>query len=326
MTDPLSEIVTLLQPGTGYSKIVTGAGEWTVRQPFAGHPFFCAALEGTCHLSFDGNPPMTLREGDVVLMPDNPGFTMSNDQASAAAPAASPASCEGGHLRVGSPDAPPDVRLIGGYFKFGSPDAALLVSLLPRVIHAHGEVRLATLVKLVGDEARASRPARDVVISRLLEVLMIEALRSASASAASPGLLRGLADARLAAAIRRIHAAPAQPWTVAALAKEAAMSRSTFFERFSQAVGMPPMQYLLEWRMALAKDLLRRGEGRIAALAAHVGYSSASTFSTAFARHVGQPPSRYAAAMRVPVAGVEDLADDTDGDPATIADEEALAG
>jgi AraC-like DNA-binding protein len=310
MIDPLSEIVSLLQPGTGYSKIVTGAGAWTVRQPFAGHPFFCAALEGTCIIAFDGQAPMTLREGDFVLLPSNPGFTMSSHPALPDAPGTSPTSCEAGHLRMGEPDASPDVRLMGGYFKFASPDAALLVSLLPRIIHVNGETRLAALVKLVGDEARASRPAREVVMARLLEVLMIEALRSASASAASPGLLRGLADARLAAAIRQIHAAPAQPWTVAALAREAAMSRSTFFERFSQAVGMPPMQYLLEWRMALAKDLLRRGEARMAALAAHVGYSSASTFSTAFARHVGQPPSRYAAALRLPAAPLEAVGGD----------------
>jgi AraC-like DNA-binding protein len=200
-------------------------------------------------------------------------------------------------MRVGTQDGPSDVRLMGGYFHFGSPDAALLVSLLPRVIHVHGEARLATLVKLVGEEARADRPAREVVLARLLEVLMIEALRSASASTASPGLLRGLADARLAVALRHIHDAPARPWTVGELAKEAAMSRSGFFERFNEAVGMPPMEYLMEWRMALAKDALRRGDGKMAELAARVGYSSASTFSTAFARHVGQPPSRYARAM-----------------------------
>lgn len=294
MADPLSEVVSLLQPGAAFSKVVTGAGPWVVRQPFAGHPFFTAALEGSCRLEFDGQPPILLREGDFVLMPDNPGFTMSSHEAALdGAPALTPV-CEAGHMRVGLPDGPSDVRLIGGYFRFGSPDAALLVSLLPRVIHVHGEARLATLVKLVGEEARADRPARDVVLARLLEVLMIEALRSASASTASPGLLRGLADVRLAAALRQMHDAPARPWTVAQLAKEAAMSRSAFFERFNEAVGMPPMEYLLEWRMALAKDGLRRGQGKMAELAARVGYSSASTFSTAFTRHVGHAPSRYA--------------------------------
>jgi len=72
------------------------------------------------------------------------------------------------------------------------------------------------------------------------------------------------------------------------------LSRSAFYERFGRSVGIAPMEYLLAWRMALAKDLLSRREAGIAEIAERVGYSSASTFSVAFARHVGQPPSRYA--------------------------------
>ncbi len=125
-------------------------------------------------------------------------------------------------------------------------------------------------------------------------MLLIEALRSATGTNASPGLARGLADGRLAAALRGMHERPTHAWTVAELAKQAALSRSTFFERFSRAVGVAPMEYLLTWRMALAKDLLRRNEGRMAEIAERVGYSSASTFSVAFTRHVGRPPSQYA--------------------------------
>ena len=91
-----------------------------------------------------------------------------------------------------------------------------------------------------------------------------------------------------------MHEHPAHAWTVVELAKEAALSRSTFFERFRGAVGVAPMDYLLTWRMALAKSLLLRSEGRIAEIAQRVGYSSASTFSVAFTRHVGRPPSQYA--------------------------------
>ena len=111
---------------------------------------------------------------------------------------------------------------------------------------------------------------------------------------ASPGLVRGLSDSRLAAATRGMHARPTHAWTVAELAKEAALSRSSFFERFSRAVGVAPMEYLLTWRMALAKNLLRRNEGRIAEIAERVGYGSASAFSVAFTRHVGRPPTQYA--------------------------------
>jgi AraC-like DNA-binding protein len=86
----------------------------------------------------------------------------------------------------------------------------------------------------------------------------------------------------------------------AELAKKAALSRSAFFERFSRAVGLPPMEYLLAWRMALAKDLLRRNDLGIAEVAERVGYGSASTFSTAFSRHVGQPPGALCAAWSRP--------------------------
>jgi len=93
-----------------------------------------------------------------------------------------------------------------------------------------------------------------------------------------------------------MHADPARSWTMAQLAGKAALSRSTFFERFTRAVGLPPMEYLLAWRMALAKNLLRREDLALAAVAERVGYGSASTFSTAFSRHVGQPPGKFARA------------------------------
>jgi transcriptional regulator GlxA family with amidase domain len=134
-----------------------------------------------------------------------------------------------------------------------------------------------------------------MVLVRLLEVLLIEALRATSDEAAAPGLLRGMADERLAAAIRCIHAQPEQPWTVVQLAKEAALSRSAFFARFNRAVGMAPMAYLLTWRMALGKKLLQEQDSGIAEVAQKVGYGSASAFSVAFTRHVGLPPTRYVA-------------------------------
>lgn len=90
-----------------------------------------------------------------------------------------------------------------------------------------------------------------------------------------------------------MHESPTRPWTVAQLAKEAALSRSTFFERFSRTVGVAPMEYLLAWRMAMAKNLLRRKEAGIAEVAQRVGYSCASTFNVAFTRYVGLPPGRY---------------------------------
>jgi AraC-like DNA-binding protein len=304
MIDPLAEVVTLLQPGARFSKLVLGASPWRISRSDAGQPFYCVILEGGCRIAIDGHEPIELLSGDFVLIPAAYGVAMS----SLAPPppgveTAAPTALGNGEFRIGAPDSPVDTRMMAGHCSFGSSDASLLVSLLPQLVHVRGEQRLATLVQLVREESREQRPAREVVLSRLLEVLLIEALRSTAGTSASPGLVRGLSDGRLAAAIRGMHEDPTRTWTVAELAKEAALSRSSFFERFSRAVGVAPMAYLLTWRMALAKDLLRRNEGRIAEIAQRVGYSSASTFSVAFTRHVGRPPTQYARDEQAAVNG-----------------------
>ena len=295
MIDPLAEVVTLLQPGARFSKLVHCASPWRISRSDAGQPFYCLILEGGCRMAIDGHAPIELPSGDFVLIPAAYGVAMSSlEPPPPGVETLTPTALGNGEFRIGAPDNPIDARMMAGHCSFASPDASLLVSLLPQIMHVRGEQRLATLVELEREESREQRPAREVVLSRLLEVLLIEALRSAAGTSASPGLVRGLADGRLAAAIRGMHERPTHAWTVAELAKEAALSRSTFFERFSRAVGIAPMEYLLTWRMALAKDLLRRNEGRIAEIAQRVGYSSASTFSVAFTRHVGRPPTQYA--------------------------------
>lgn len=297
MVDPLSEVIALLRPRTVFSKIICGAGRWAVRYSDFGQPSFCTVLDGSCRLTVDGQEPLTLEAGDFLLLPRTPGFVLSGFEPARAKlidPKVSPAPAH--EVRHGTPDGDPDVRLLGGSFIFDKSDTDLLVSLLPEVVHVRGVDRLSTLVRLVRDEAIAERPGRDLVLGRLVEVMMIEALRTIRGETAPVGLLRGLADTRLAIAIREMHADPARAWTVEELAKKAAFSRSVFFDRFSGAVGVPPMEYLLGWRMTLAKDLLRQQEISLAEVAERVGYSSASTFSTAFSRFVGEPPRRFARA------------------------------
>ncbi|MCR8958579.1 AraC family transcriptional regulator [Variovorax sp. S2] len=300
MTDPLAEVVSLLQPGAPFSKLVVASAPWAVRRTETGRPFYFVLLQGSCLLRIDSathSDTITLNEGDFALLPSARSFATSSldrqppgdDEAVDTAIVAMP-----GGARVGDPDGPVDTRMLVGNCIFGSPDAAILVSLLPNWVHIQGEHRLSTLVQLVGDESRNDRPAREIVMARLLEVLLIEALRSTASSSTSSSLVRGLSDTRLALALRLMHQRPSDPWTVAQLAREAAMSRSAFFERFSGAVGMAPMEYLLAWRMALAKQLLRQREIAISEIAERVGYSSVSTFGVAFTRHVGIPPGRYA--------------------------------
>jgi AraC-like DNA-binding protein len=295
MSDPLSEIITLLRPRTVFSKGISGAGRWGVRYSAFDQPSFCAVLDGSCRLAVDGQEPVTLQAGDFVLLPATPGFTMSGFEPTIPKridPKVTPAPT--GEVRHGTRGGRPDVRLLGGYFVFDSPDAGLLVSLLPALIHVRGVERLSILVRLLAEEASGRESGRELVLARLVELLLIEALRSTAGENTPSGLLRALADAQLAPAMRQMHGQIARSWTVAQLAKRVGLSRSTFFERFTHTVGLPPMEYLLAWRMAVAKDLLRRQDIELARVAERVGYSSASTFSTAFSRHVGQSPSRYA--------------------------------
>ena len=297
MIDPLAEIVLLLQPSALFSKTVVGAGSWRITPPDNQEPFYGVILEGGCQLTVDGQEMIRVEAGDFVLLPAARHLRVASREPPAEGDDSPHIALGNGEFRVGAQSGPIDVRMLIGYCSFASPDADLLVPLLPQLVHIRCAGRLAQLVTLVREESRGQLPARDVVLSRLLEVLFIEALRLTT-GAMSQGLARGLADLRISPAIRAMHERPSHPWTMADLAREAALSRSTFFERFKRTVGVAPMAYLLAWRMALAKQLLRKNESRIAEVAERVGYRSVSAFSVAFTRCAGQSPAQYARSRR----------------------------
>lgn len=294
MADPLTEVIQLLRPRAVFSKGISGAGRWAVRYADFGQPGFCAVIEGRCRLAVSGEQPVTLEEGDFVLLPATPSFTMSSlDPAQPLHIDPKTVLPPDREIRHGRQDGPSDVRQFGGWFSFDAQDAGLFVSLLPRMIHIRGVRRLTQLVRLLGEEAAREDIGRDLILQRLVEILLIEALRAAPAEEAQPGLLRGLADPRIAAALRGMHGDIERAWTVPDLARQAGMSRSAFFDRFSRMIGLRPMEYLLAWRMTVAKNLLRSEKVALGEVARRVGYSSASTFSTAFRRHVGLPPGSF---------------------------------
>jgi AraC-like DNA-binding protein len=297
--DPLAAIIALLRPQTVLSKVISGAGRWAVQYAAHDEPGFCLVLDGACFLAVDGVGTTELHAGDFVLLPATPGFVMASDlgvKPTRGTPVMN------GELRHGTRTGPPTMRMLGGYFRFDGANARLVVGLLPSMIHirrdAPGAERLRQTAELIGEETRTQRPGRDSILERLVEVLLIEALRFRPVSAArqEQGLLAGLADPALAHALHRIHVDVARKWSVAELARAAGMSRAVFAERFARVVGMPPMQYLLEWRIAIAKDLLRRDRSPLADVAERVGYQSASAFSTAFSRVAGCSPSEFARA------------------------------
>ena len=295
MSDPLSEIVQLLRPQAVCANIISGKGHWAIHYAEYGQPSFCIVLDGSARLALEGHEPITISAGDFVFLPKTPAFTISSF-ATTRPIHMNPHQVAGAtvEMRYGEQGGDPDMRSLGGTFMFDSIDPGLLVSLLPNVVHVQGSMRLTQLVQMVGEESAEQKPGSEFMRSRLVELLLVEAMRSATTESAPPGLLRGLGDERLARALKQMHEHIDRAWTVGQLAQVAALSRSSFFERFTRMVGVTPMEYLLAWRMEIAKTLLRDGGLTVAEVAERIGYGSSSTFSVAFSKRVGQAPSQYA--------------------------------
>lgn len=288
--------MTLLRPKAVLPKVISGAGSWSVRKPPYAEPSFCLMLAGSCVLEADGVDAIGLAQGDFLLFPATPGFTLASGQDIAPDDVPLDYSRD---TRHGSASDPVTMRMLGGFFRFDSATAPLLVGLLPRVVLVRadepGAMRLHRIVELIAGEADGAEPCRDLVLERLVEVLLIEAvrLRATPVSAAERGLLAGLSDPVLAPALRDMHSDVAAGWTVHLLARSAGVSRAVFAERFTRTMGMPPAQYLMHWRMALAQEILRTERPSMAELARRVGYQSPAAFTTAFSRLTGRSPSEF---------------------------------
>ena len=181
--------------------------------------------------------------------------------------------------------------------RFDHPAARNVVEILPPAIHLEpsGSPQLDWLqatLRLMAAEARELRPGGEAVITRLADILVVQAIRSwlESDPAAQSGWLGALQDKQIGRAIALIHREPARQWTVAGLARELAMSRSAFAARFTDLVGEPVMHYVARWRMQVAVDSLRDGEATVGQLANLLGYRSEAAFARAFKRVVGVPP------------------------------------
>lgn len=303
--DPLSDIIQLLRPHAVFSKPITGKGDWGVSYSSEGQPGFAIVLEGRCWLGFNGADAILLESGDFVLLPDVRAFTLQSNPNAKCVPGQPP---PGGQrhrgVRHGNPKGRPDFRMLGGSFQMEPVNAPLLLSLLPGMIQIRAvnrcAERLSTVLNLIFEECEATQPGREMILTRLLEVLLIEALRLSDADWDSmpTGLLAGLRDKALSKALRALHSDVRAGWTVARLAKLASMSRSAFATRFSEILGCAPIEYLIRWRMALARDALSRGEKSLERIAIEIGYESASAFSTAFRRRTGCSPGRFGRACR----------------------------
>jgi AraC-like DNA-binding protein len=257
-------------------------------------------VEGSCQITLEGMAPQRLSAGDVIVFPHGDAHTMAS-------------SSEGRPQRMdaqailrerprllhfgGGGEA---TRLVCGYMTCDPRLFQPVLAALPRVVtislrntdRAHW---LETSLQHAVDEANSPRPGAEGVLAKLSELMVVQTLRQyvAQLEPEHSGWLSGLRDRAVGKCLALMHEKPAHPWTVDALAREVATSRSVLAERFTHFVGQSPMQYLGRWRMALATNYLKRSSLSLARIAEEVGYETDAAFSRAFRREFGIPPAAW---------------------------------
>jgi len=295
--DPLSQVLSLLSTRHSFFAGVRAGGAWAVRFPPPAGLKFHAVLQGSCWLSIDGVQGWReVQAGDCYLITRPHAYTLASHPG--VAPLDGPAvfaTAVNGVLTLGAGD---EFFLVGGRFDFSDDVGLLLAGLPPLVLLDRSTPQAEVLqwsLQLLGQELSQPGAGTALVIQNLAHMMLVQFLRLYLASEApiSPGWLSAQADATVRPAVQAIHAHPQRRWTVESLAGFASVSRSTFAQRFKQAMGMAPLEYVLRWRMLLAARELRQADATISSIAERLGYDSDSAFSSAFKRVMSCSPKRY---------------------------------
>jgi len=306
-SDALGDALQFLRmSGTYYGRSEL-TSPWGLELPATeGLLWFHVLTSGRCRLEVDGTDPLALEPGDLALVPRGEGHRLRSEPG---APTATIDEVEleqvGDRyeiLRHGGGGAP--ATMVCGAVRFDHPAARNLIDVLPRIIHVAASAASDTdwihsTVRLMAAEVTSPRPGAETVVTRLADILVVQAIRAwiDTDPAAQTGWLGALQDRQIGRAIALIHADPARDWTVASLADELAMSRSAFAARFTQLVGEPAMRYVARWRMNVARDSLAEEGATVADVAGRLGYRSEAAFSRAFKRIVGVSPGAVRAGL-----------------------------
>jgi AraC-like DNA-binding protein len=200
------------------------------------------------------------------------------------------------HAHADPGDNPRATVFLCGAYQFSGDVGRGLLDALPPVMTLSAAIDdpLRDVITLLSRELVRTEPAQQIVLDRLLDLLLVLAIRSDFRhSATAPRWYRASADSRLSAALQAMHENAARPWTVPELAAVSGLSRAAFARAFHQALGQAPMQYLTEWRMTLARDYLRASDLSLAQIADATGYGSPFAFAAAFRRHHADPPGTW---------------------------------
>lgn len=313
MSDVLAEVLRSVRLTGGVFLDVRLTAPWSVIshltaedcRPFLSEPaqliFYHVVLRGRFILFVEGEDPVEVQAGEIVLLPRNDVHTLASARGLAPVHASTlvQQAPDGGLARVVHGGSGEPTHMVCGFL--GSEEAHNpLLSTLPRVLKValhEGTSRdwIESSVKFAAAELARGHLPSSGVMARLSEVLLVEAVRqyAQERAALDAGWLKGLGDPQVARALALMHRDFGTPWTADGLAREVGMSRSVFVERFSDLVGMPPMRYRTVCRMRSAKMLLTETRRSIAEIAHAVGYQSEEAFSRAFKREFDLPPARW---------------------------------
>lgn len=301
--DPLGEALHSLRMSGAFYCRSEFTEPWGMTLPvLPGYLWFHVVTSGRVSVDVGDGDPATLDGGDVALVTQGAGHRLYSDRGTPA---------------PGILDLPRDeisdryevlhhggggalTRMMCGAVRFDHPAARNLVALLPEIIYLDAAstpdlVWMQSTLSLMAIETKQMRPGGEAVITRLADVLIIQAIRwwMESDPSAQSGWLGALRDNQIGRALSLIHGDPARAWTVAMLADELAMSRSAFAARFTELVGEPVMSYVTRWRMRVASNALRDEGATVAELANRLGYRSEAAFARAFKRVTGVAPGGF---------------------------------
>jgi AraC-like DNA-binding protein len=243
--------------------------------PEAGVAYVLVVIAGRMSVRLSEGRVIAADTGDLILLSRSAGQVLEQD------------------AQLGEPDSA-EAEIVLSRFRFDPPRLDAMFRCLPHHIHvrrADGAEWLAGLAQYLLAEARGIEPGASLMISRLIDLMVIRAIRHWVHQGRGEGWLGGMADPRVARSLEALHAAPFRAWSVRDLAKLAGMSRSSFSERFADLVGEPPLRYHNRWRLLLAENLMQSKTMTVGEVALGVGYASTAAFSRAFKAHFGRAPT-----------------------------------
>lgn len=293
--DPLSEVFSLINIRGARCTRFEASGRWSYRFPAKPAVKFGAVLAGDCWIDFGEGQRHQLAAGDCFLLANASSYVLANDDHILSEDGL--AAFDWAQSDIARHEGN-DTVLIAGTFSFEESDADLPLDSLPTFLLIPSSNASATVVRstlaILDIEIKGTQIGAAVLTDRLVDILLVQVLRAAliQDDGDNLGWISALADPRIGRAIGLMHGNAAYPWSLETLAGSVAMSRSAFSKRFKSLVGLAPLDYLLRWRMRLARNALRRGS-TVATVASEVGYSSESAFGHAFKRIYGIAPRRY---------------------------------